>query len=253
MDFLKEYVETISQLPKIIFESEMDNIVRAASIIANATKTGNLVHIFGTGAHSSMAGEEFFLRPGSLMNINPIFDPGLSLSHGAYRSWMIELLTGYAKPVMDYYYFKDGDVIIIVNAYGINCVTIDAAMEAKKRNLTVIAITSKDLAGSVPKDFPSRHPCKKSLHELEEVDVVIDLHIPAGDAVVQIPGMPQKTGPVSTISYCIVLGLLNSIAVKLLHDDGFEPDVIMNPYSNAKGSENNEKMIEKYYEIIKHL
>ena len=253
MEYLDSYIQSVSKLPEEIFEGEKANILKAARIMAEVCEKGKLIHIFGTGAHSSMAGEEFFLRPGSLMNINPIFDPGLSVTHGASRSWMIEKLKGYAKPILDYYKLTPGDVMIIANSYGINCLTIDAAMEAKRKGLTVIALTSKEFADSVPKDFPSRHPNKKSLYELEELDLVIDLHVPAGDCLIQIPGMVQKMGPVSTICLSIALALLNAVTIKILHDKGIEPDMIKSPYIVKDGSQNNEKMIDKYYEIIKHL
>lgn len=253
MEYLKSYIQAVSRLPEKIFEKEKINLVKAAAIMSEATASGNLIHIFGTGAHSSMAGEEFFLRPGSLMNINPIFDPGLSVTHGAYRSWMIEKLTGYAKPILDYYKFNCRDVMVIVNAYGLNCVTIDAALEAKKKGLTVIALTSEEFARSVPDDLPSRHPSKRSLYELNEVDVLVDLHIPVGDCVIKIPEMEQKMGPVSTICFSIALAMLNAITVKMLYGKGIEPDVIKSPYEAVSGNEQNEKMIGKYYEIIKHL
>lgn len=253
MEYLKNYIQTVSMLPQTIFDKEKENIKKAAGVIAEATMKGSLIHIFGTGAHSSMTGEEFFLRPGSLMNINPIFDPGLSVTHGAYRSWMIEKLTGYVKPILDYYKFNSGDVIIIANPYGINCATIDAAIEAKKKGLTVIALTSKEFADSVPREFPSRHPCRKSLHELDEVDIVIDLHVPVGDCMIEIPEMEQRMGPVSTICCSILLSMLNAVSVKTLCEKGMEPDVIKSPYVASDAALHNEKMIDKYYERIKHI
>ena len=253
MDCLMNYAKAVSELPQIILEKENLNIEKAAKFMADTYEKGGLIHIFGTGAHSSIAGEEFFLRPGSLMNINPIFDPGLSVTHGAYRSWMIEKLNGYATPVLDYYKINQGDVMIIVNAYGINSVTIEAAIESKRKGATVIAVTSKDFALSVSRDYPSRHYSQKCLHELKEVDLVIDSHVPAGDCVSEIPGIEQKLGAVSTICNCIVLGLLNTAAVKLLIDMGIEPDMIKSPYYIKDANTNNSNMINKYYEIIRHI
>jgi uncharacterized phosphosugar-binding protein len=247
-----EYVRVLSEKPGEILSKESDRIEAAARILADATRAGRLIHVFGTGAHSSMAGEEMFLRPGGLMNINPIFDPGLSVQHGASRSFMIEKLTGYARPILDYYRTAPGDVMLVVNAYGINAVTIDAAMVAKEKGMTVIAVTSPAFSDFVPKDHPARHPCGKSLYELDEVDLVIDSHVPAGDAVIAIPGTDHVAGPVSTLCNCIVLGLLNAAAVKLLCDDGTVPDVIRSPYLPG-GAAHNARMLEKHYERIRHI
>jgi uncharacterized phosphosugar-binding protein len=252
MDYLEDYIQTISQMPRKIFNSEKTNILSAAKLMANATQAGKFIHIFGTDAHSSIAGEEFFWRVGGLMNINPIFDPGFSLAHGAYRCWMIEQLPGYAASILNYYMLNSNDVIIIVNSYGINRVTIDAAIEAKNKGLTVIAITSKKLADSIPKQHSLRHPSKYSLYELKEVDIVIDGGIIEEDNIIKIPEMEQKMGPLSTIYNSIVLGMLNAVTVKMLYERGFEPDILKCMYEND-GMKHNEKMIEKYNDIIKHL
>lgn len=253
MDFLRCYIDAIANLQEQIYYAERDRIEQAAEKMAETYINGNLIHIFGTGTHASMAGEELFLRPGSLMNISPIFDPGLSVVHGAYRSWMIEDLTGYAKPVLDYYHIEAGDTILIINAYGINSVTIDAAIESKKKGATVIAISSKSYAEAVDQQSPSRHPSGKNLNELDSIDVFIDSHVPAGDCVIGLPGSNQKLGPVSTLCNCIILGMLNAAAVIKLERKGIEPETIKDPNFFKDGLQNNIMMINKYYERIKHI
>ena len=89
-----------------------------------------------------------------------------------------------------------GEVIIIANAYGINSMCIDSALEAKRRGMTSIGITSRAFADKLTPDHPSRHP---SCRTYQEVDYYIDNHIPYGDAVVEIAGVEQKSGPTATI------------------------------------------------------
>jgi len=73
-----------------------------------------------------------FYRTGGIVPVNAILEPGVSLAFGATRSTFVERLPGYAGGVLRYYGVGEGDVLVIVNAYGINGVTIDSALEGKK-------------------------------------------------------------------------------------------------------------------------
>ena len=70
-----------------------------------------------------------------LMHVSAILDEGTLLSNGALRSMAIERTPGYGKNVIDDYGLQECDLLIIVNAYGINAATIDAALEARRREL----------------------------------------------------------------------------------------------------------------------
>ena len=83
------------------------------------------------GGHSNMAAEEAFYRAGGLAAMNPLLDAGTNLIHGALRSTYVERTPGYAKAVLDAYGIASGDVLIIANAYGINAMTVDCALECK--------------------------------------------------------------------------------------------------------------------------
>ena len=251
MDFLQGYVELVGGLPGLIAERETPAILTAARAMAEVTRRDGLIHIVGTGAHSSIGCSEFFARHGSLMNINPIFDPAYSLAHGASRCWMIERLTGYVRPVLDYYYFESGEVFIIVNPYGINCNTIDAALWAREKGLYVVAVTSPDFSRAVPAGHASRHPLGHNLCDL--ADVTIDMHLPPGDTAAAIDGFEHTCAPVSTISLSVILAMLNAQTVRLLVESGHRPDVLANPYSCADAAEHNQAMIRKYYERVKHI
>ena len=86
-----------------------------------------MVHVIGPGGHSNLAVEEILWRAGGLAPFNAILDAGTNLIHGAKRSNIVERTPGYAIGVMDAYGVgkEQGEVIIIVNAYGINSMTIE--------------------------------------------------------------------------------------------------------------------------------
>ena len=251
MDFLDGYIDCVSRLPGVIAEKEREAILSAAQKMAEVTMNGGLIHIIGTGAHSSIGCSEFFVRPGSLLNINPIFDPAFDLAHGASRCWMLERLPGYVRPVLDYYYVEKDEVIIIVNPYGINSAAIDTALWAKEHCLYTVAVTSPEFSRAVPVDFASRHPSGQNLCDI--CDTVIDMHLPFGDTAANIPGFEHACAPVSTVSLSVILSMLNAQTVRILTDLGHKPDVIANPYTYPGAAAHNKRMVDTYIEKIKHI
>jgi len=247
-DSIDKYYLAITSLLKRIYEEERVNIEKAADVLVKAIKEDRLIHVFGTGGHSAMGAEEMFYRAGGLVPINPILDPGIVLHFGGPRSTDIERLPGYCAKILHHYNLKEGDPIIIVTAYGINACTIDAALEAKKMGLTVIAVTSPEFSKNIPLDHPARHPTKKNLFEV--ADIVIDCKMPFGDAVVEIEGLQQKVAPVSTILNAFILNLLVAKTVEKLVKEGVAPPIWMS--SNIPGGDEfNRKWLEKYRNRIK--
>lgn len=231
---------------------EEEAIVAAAKVMAKHIADDGIIHVIGPGGHSNMVAEEVLWRAGGLVPINSILDPGTNLIHGAKRSNWIERTPGYAKGVLDSYRIglKPGEVIIIANAYGINSMCIDTVLEAKKRQMTSIAITSRGFADALPPDHPSRHPSGKNLYQ--EADYFIDCHLPYGDAVVEIEGADQKTGPTATMCNVFTINLLMIETVKQLVALGVQPPMWMS--ANLPGGDAaNKANEEKYIPRIKHL
>ena len=233
-------------------EKEEESIKRAAEIMAKSISKDKLIHVIGTGGHSNMGAEEMFWRAGGLIPINAILDAGINLIHGARRTTTIERTPGYGVKVMDAYNIgktKD-EVIIIINACGINTMTIDVALEAKKRGMSTIGITSTTFATQVPDGHPSRHPTNKNLYEL--VDVFINNYQPIGDAIIEIEGAEQKVGPVSTICNSFAIQLLVIETVKQTLKMGKKPPVWKSA-NMPGGDEANKKYFNEYIKRIKHL
>ena len=231
---------------------EIGTIQKASRVVAESIAKEEPVHVIGPGGHSNMAAEEVLWRAGGLAPINAILDPGTNLIHGAKRSNVIERTPGYAVKVLDAYRVgrKPGEVIIIVNAYGVNAMCIDAVLEAKKRKMITIGITSRSFADALPKDHASRHPSGKNLYQ--EVDHFLNCHLPYGDAVVGIKGCIQKTGPTSTFCNVFTINLLVIETVKRLIEMGVQPPLWMSA-NLPGGDEANRSLEEKYIPRIKHL
>ena len=109
----------------------------------------------------------------------------------------IERTPGYARALLDEVAFDAGDLLIIVNAYGINSATIDSALYAREQGMTTSASRRSPTSAACRRAIPSRHPSGKDLCDL--VDIVVDTKMPLGDAVLAIDGVHEKVGPVSTM------------------------------------------------------
>ena len=253
MNAREKFHSAVSQIIDGIAKDEGESITKAAEIMAAAIEAGHLIYVFGSGGHSYICAEEMFYRTGGLVPVNAMLDPGVSLAFGAARSTWIERLPGYAQRVLKSYGLGEGDVLIVGNAYGINSATIDAAIEGKRLGAKVIAITSPAFSKKIPSDHPARHPSGKNLCDLEEVDVVLDNHMPLGDAVVEIDGLDgMKVGPSSTMANSFTINSLVVTVVETLIARGVEPPVWVS--SNMPGGdEKNAKHLEKYGPMLKHL
>ncbi len=218
---IQAYHSEISRIISLIATEESKHIHEAAVVLAHCVEQGKLIHVFGTGGHSYMAGEEMFYRAGGLQPLNAILDPGISLANGARRSTIVERTPGYAKAVFDSYGVEEGEAMILVNVNGINSLTIESAWEAKERGLKVIGVTSKEFSLAVPADTKSRHHSNKNLFEV--ADIVIDLHIPAGDALLTLPNVEPKVAAGSTVAVAFALNLLTAETVSLLAERGTKP------------------------------
>ncbi len=244
---VEQYFNETQRILKEIMNRERENIEKASDLMAESIKEGRLIHIFGTGGHNVMAAMDIFKRAGSLVPLNPLFPPGLSVadSHPA-----TERLLGYAKMALIHYNVQKGDVILIINCNGINSVTIESALESKNMGLTVIVVTSSEFSRGIPKGTLSRHPSNKDLCDLG--DILIDSHVPLGDAVVKVDNFYQKVSSISTMANTFIGQTLVAMTVDKLVKMGVEPEVWAS--ANVKGgTENNRKFREKYRGKIYHL
>ncbi|MEW6232756.1 MAG: SIS domain-containing protein [Chloroflexota bacterium] len=250
MDPLESYYKAALETIERIRTEETEKIREAGRLIGESLAKGRVLHVFGTGGHSYIAGEEMFYRAGGLVPVNAILEPGVSLAFGAIRSTKVERTPGWVKGVLDTYALQAGDVILVVNANGVNSATIDAALEAKNRDLTVIAVTSPECSKAIPPGHPARHSSGKSLYEI--ADLFIDDKVPIGEALVTVEGCDQKVAPGSTIANAFILHSMVIVAVEHMVRLGVTPPVWKS--ANAPGGdEANRRYIAEYSGRLKHL
>lgn len=216
------YKEVIGIIDEIC-ETEKQNILTAARMVADQVKKDKLVYIFGPGGHSNLAAMEIFFRAGGLMHVSAMLNQDTLLTTGALKSMQVERLPGYGRIVVEDYGVGEDDLLIVVNAYGINSATIDAALTAREHGAHVIGVSSRQHAEECPLDHPARHPSKSNLHDI--VDCAVDCKVKLGDATIELPGFPQKIGALSTYANAFVLNSIVVEAINMLVNEGVEPPV----------------------------
>lgn len=216
-------------------------------MVAKTVEDDKLFYVFGTGAHSIMAAMELFLRAGGLCNAQGVFPPGVTDFDGTPKT---ERILGFAPRIFDWYNIKKGDLLIITNVNGINPMTIDAALTAKEMGIRTIGITSREFALQAEPNIPNRHPSNKNLHDI--VDLVVDAHVPVGDALLEVPGSPIKIGAGSTYPMIFIVNSIVVRAIEICIEKGIEPPVMLSG-NIAKGESYNKKYRDKYRGRVRHF
>lgn len=244
------YREKVFGIITKIHEEEKERILIAARILAEQVKKDRLIYVFGPGGHSNLAAMEIFFRAGGLMHVNAILNQETMLSNGALKSMQVERLPGYGRIIIEDYGVGEGDLLMVVNAYGINSATIDAALTAKEQGATVIGVCSFEHATNTPADHVARHPSKQNL--MDVVDYAVDCKIEVGDAVIKLADFEQKIGALSTFANAYVLNCMVTEAINMLVNDGVKPAVWMS--GNASGGDAwNQQFLDRFRDRIKML
>lgn len=244
---INDYFRKVNEILKKIVKTQVGSIIKAADIIAKSIEGGGVVYVFGA-THAGMIAEELFFRAGGLIPVNPILASGLTtLERPASNTSKIEKLEGYGKIIIEGSGITDKDVLIVHSVSGRNPAPIEVALEGKKKGSKLVILTNLSFSRSVK----SRHSSGKRLFEIG-ADVVLDNCGISGDAVVEVEGMKQKTGPTSTICGCYIMNAVMIQVIENLIKKGITPPVFMS--ANVDGGDDfNKKLLEEYKSRIKYL
>jgi uncharacterized phosphosugar-binding protein len=235
----RKYLQVVRELLERIEQTQVEQIEKAANLIADAIVRGN--NLFATGVvHSALPVQDIFYRGGGLMLVNVIWVPALGSLEERPPTFTthLEHLEGYGRLAFERAPTKPGDVLILVSTSGRNPVTIEMGMAAKEAGLTVVGVTSM----AYNKAVTSRHSSGKMIYQF--MDVVLDnLSIP-GDAILEMEGLPLRFCPTSGVGSTAVLQALMAETIEQLAQRGYEPPVYM-PGNLDGGMEYNDRKLEE--------
>ncbi len=239
----EQYFAGIFDLLERVRTDEAAAIEEAAEWIADCVEAGAVVHAFGSG-HSHMLCEEIYCRAGGFVPVNAILDANLGFT-GVVNSSVLERTEGYAQALFSSLDVRTEDLMIVISTSGINAVGIEMSEHAQAAGCRVVGLTS---AHEYAND-PSRHSSGKRLGDV--VDLVIDLHVPRGDAFWPL-GAEVCVGAASTI---LGAALLNAVLVEAagqLVRRGTVPPVLRS-MNVPGGDEVNARLVESYRARLPNL
>lgn len=240
---LELFAKNIHNLIDDIVETQSGKIREAAKVMADKVKNGGIIYTFGTG-HSHTIAEEVMYRAGTIVPVYAILESGVTGDREVTKSEFTERLEGYAKIILNYHKVTKNDVLIIISNSGRNAVPVEMALEAKKREIPTIAITSVTYSSQQT----SRHSSGKRLYEI--ADIVIDNCGVFGDASIKLEGLEQPVAPTSNIAANFIIHSLTMEAVISLLKEGIDPPVFWS--GNLDGArEKNDEYLAKYWNKIR--
>ena len=223
------YLDAIQGVVDRIRSTQLPHLEKAASICSNSILRGGLVHLFGSG-HSRMSVEEMFPRYGSFPGFHPIVELSLTYhnqvvgANGQRQAIFLERVEGLGRTILRNFVLEPPDSFMIFSNSGVNEVVVEVALEAKRRDLPVIAVVSKEHCEA----STCRHSCGQRLVDL--ADVVLDNCVPAGDALVRVDNHPDLIGPGSTIGAAALVNCLKCLIAEALTREGQPPIVLTSSY-----------------------
>jgi uncharacterized phosphosugar-binding protein len=218
-----------------------DQLAPAVDAVVAAVRADRLVYVFGTG-HSHLLALDLHYRAGGPAFVVPVLEESLMLHRGAIASTAREREAGAAATAFAPYPVGPGDVVIIISNSGVNAAPVEAAELAQARGAVVVALTSRAYSEAAARGRPTL---------ASRADVVIDNALPAGDALVSLPGTALKAGPGSTALGAAMLQALFAEAAARLAADG-PPPIFLS--ANMPGAaENNNVLVARYGPRNRHL
>src|SRR5512135_2219964 len=228
----KQWLENARGIMTRIEETQMDNITKAAELMADTIEAKRWVHTFGCG-HATLPIEEMYPRIGGFVGFHPMIELPLSFfTHitgemGVHQFVFLERVEGYGVQIMKGYNFDPRDTMWLFSHSGINNVNIDVALEARKLGMKVIAYGSAAAA----KGKQTRHSSGKTIFDL--ADIIVDSCAPIEDASVPLKNHRDKVGPVSTMAFVTCVWMTVCTVAEILADRGVKLHI--HPSHNVPG------------------
>ncbi len=224
MNATQTYLQKSSAILQVAAAQE-EKIRTAASWFAQSILAGRMVHVFGSG-HSRIMVEEMWPRYGSFPGFNPIVELSLTNhnsvvgANGQRQAMFLENVPGLAARILRNFGLSKADCALVISSSGCNVVPVEMAELFQQRGIKVVAvITEQHSAAST-----SKRADGKKLGDF--ADLVLDTGAPAGDSMIQIPGLETPVAPGSTVGGVLLINCIKAELAQLLTAAGAPPKVL---------------------------
>ncbi|MCP4141457.1 MAG: SIS domain-containing protein [Chloroflexi bacterium] len=241
---LARYLRAVTELQSQVIESQHTLLLDIAKRMAEAIQRDQRIFIFGTG-HSHLLAEEAFYRAGGLANVVPILSEHFMLHNLPALGSRIERTPDLANMILDRYAPEAGEILFVVSNSGVNHLPVEMALQARKREMFVVGISSFAYA------------CEAPLSDLglrldQAVDFALDNGGFPGDALLEMDELNWRVAPSSTIVNSLIWNGLVAETAHKLQEQGITPPVYIS--LNVDGAaEHNQALLEKWRPRNIHL
>jgi uncharacterized phosphosugar-binding protein len=248
MTLAKQWLTNTREIMSRIEETQMENIKKAAEVMADSIQAERWVHAFGCG-HATLPIEEMYPRIGGFVGFHPIVELPLTFftnitgQMGVHQFIFLERVEGYGVEIMKGYNFDPRDTMWLFSHSGINNVNIDIAFEAKKKGMKVVVFGSAAEA----EGKKTRHSSGKNIFEI--ADIVVDTCAPIADASVSLKNHVDKIGPVSTMAFITCVWMTVTTVAEILESRGVK--LYIHPSHNAPGAGDSKARLDEALDVYK--
>jgi uncharacterized phosphosugar-binding protein len=245
----EDYLSRVGEIVSAIRQTQKQKIEEAAEVFARSIQAGGRVYLFGSG-HSVIPVLDIFPRYGSFVGFYPIYDPRLMWFNvvgpgGARELLWLEQQEGYVPIVLQSYQLEPRDSILIFSHGGLNAAPVEMAIEAKRKGLTVVSVSSHENR----RQAQARHTSGKKLADVS--DIAIDNCAPPEDALVSVEGSREKFAAGSTVAaVSIAMALVAETGVRLVRD-GAKPPTFVSPNAGLP-ADHNQNVFRAYERFIQN-
>jgi len=238
----KQWLNNAREIMTKIEDTQMENIQKAAALMADTIEAGRWVHTFGCG-HATLPIEEMYPRIGGFVGFHPMVELPLTFftritgEMGVHQFVFLERVEGYGKEIMKGYNFDSKDIMWLFSHTGINNVNIDIALDAKEKGMKVIVFGSATEA----KGKITRHSSGKTIFDI--ADLVVDTCVPIQDASVTLENHQDKIGPLSTMAFVTAVWMTVTTVAEILAERGVK--LYIHPSHNVPGDTTAKERLEE--------
>jgi len=242
----EDYLSRVAEVIAAIQRTQKDKIEAAADAFARSIQSGGRVYLFGSG-HSVIPVLDIFPRYGSFVGFQPIYDPRLMWFNvvgpgGARELLWLERHEGYVAVLLQSYQMEARDSILIFSHGGLNAAPVEMAIEAGKKGLTVVSVSSHQ-----NRQAKATHSSGKKLADASTI--AIDNCVAPEDALVGVEGIPEKFAAGSTVAaVSIAMALVAETGVRLVRG-GAKPATFVSPNVGLP-ADHNQHVFEEYQRMI---
>ena len=232
---IRDYLKQAHSILDAVAACEAETLDKAGTVIADAYASGHTIYVFGC-THSAILAEDVFYRAGAPTFWRPLWGPGMSIAATpGFLTSAVERNEDIGRAVIECSQLAADDVLVVISTSGKNGAPVAVAEAALKRGAKLIVLSS-----SAYRDQRGNHSAIPNLWSLADRAVIIDNHVPRGDASIAVGDCAM--GPLSTIAGSFIMHTLSALAVEKIAARGITPPVFLS--SNAPGGkEHNEKLL----------